>query len=185
DLDAEPVGGAEANPASGGANVAAPPARDPTPTSGAAGAPTATAGPATATPLPPTPEPLSTVIPEVIEALPAGEIVLREDSVNRRIAERLVGRGPIEDASMHFVPDELQVDLVILGTTNQIRAGLAIAGGRVVVRDAVLTGPMALVVSVEDLIAPIEDQVNESLDVTGRNLLAVRVEPGQVVVTIE
>lgn len=161
------------------------PTRDPTgptPTD----APDATATPeATPTPIPTTtPEPIATALPRVIEALPEGDIVVTEAEANRRIARRLEGTGPIEEATMRFFPDEMRVRLVILGTVNEVRSGLTVNNGRVAVRNPVLTGPISLLISVDDLIEPIERQVNTSIGVTDRELLAIRIETGQIVVTI-
>ncbi len=139
----------------------------------------------TPTPMPtPSPEPLATALPRVIEELPSGEVVVTEEEANRRIARRLENTGPIEAVTMRFVPDEIRVTLVILGTVNEVRSGLVVTDGQVAVRNPILTGPIALVISVSDLIAPIERQVNTSIGVTDRELLAVRIETGQIVVTI-
>lgn len=145
----------------------------------------AVAQPADASAPLPTPEPLATVLPSTIAALPSGELVLPEDKVNSRIADRLQGRGPIQAAVIRFVPGEIQASLEVLGTSNLLRAGLGVAGGRVVVRDPFLSGPLALVISANDLVDPIEEQINAALQVTDRAIVAVRVEQGRIVVTIE
>jgi hypothetical protein len=150
---------------------------------GAAPPPTATAmsAPAPA----PTPVPVATALPRAIEQLPEGEIVLDEEAVNRRLANRLAGNQTIQSATMRFVPGEMQVVFVVLGTTNELRAGLAIVNGKVSVQNPVLTGPLGVLIAPGELIGPVEEQINQALEVSGRNLLGVRIEAGRIVVTIQ
>lgn len=183
--------------AAGGQAASAPPAADAaaqaTPAPGLA-APTAAAGGAGAA----APAPLPTAVvatpiaapqsersvQEIVETLPPGEITVTEEKLNAKIAPRVARMAPIEGIQVRFVPGLVQVTLTVFGNQNLATAGLGISGNRVVVRDPQLDGPLGVLVSAADLVKPIEEELNDTLALAERQVRAVRIEQGQIVVTL-
>ncbi|GAB4440107.1 MAG: hypothetical protein OHK0015_35690 [Chloroflexi bacterium OHK40] len=122
-------------------------------------------------------------IREIVEDLPQGEITVTDEKLNGKIASRLP-LGPIERIVVRFVPGAVQVTLTAFGHEALASSRLGVAEGRLVVRDPQLSGPLGLLISPEALVQPIEEELNRTLDVTSRQLHEVRIEQGQIVVTL-
>lgn len=122
---------------------------------------------------------------QVVAALPSGEITVTEEKLNAKIAARIKSLGPIDRAEIHFVPGALEVGMTVLGQDARVSSGLAVSSGRVVVINPVLDGPLALLISVDDLVRPIEEELNNTLEATDRYVRDVRIEQGQIVVMLD
>ncbi len=124
-------------------------------------------------------------LPAAIEALPSGELALTEDQANAYLDSRPEQFAPLETATVHFMPDQVQVDMEAMGIQSQATFGLAAEDGRIVVVDPSLSGPLGMVISFEDLAISLEQQINEQFDTKGRTIHSVRVEEDRIVVAIE
>lgn len=174
----EVAGGAGAQTAPGPgatAGAGAPPIGEP---GGPAAYPTAVVGTPIAAPG------SERTIEQIVEALPPGEITVTEEKLNARIGPRVATMAPIERVEVNFVPGSVQVTLAVFGQTNLATGGLGLSGNRVIVRDPKLDGPLGLLVSPADLVRPIEDELNDTLELAGRQVRDVRIEEGKIVVTL-
>ncbi|MCX7789509.1 MAG: hypothetical protein N2378_02615 [Chloroflexaceae bacterium] len=124
-------------------------------------------------------------VEEVVAALPSGTITVTEEKLNRRIAERIAGRRPIDGITVRFVPEQVQVTLTVLGQDTLATSELALVDGRVVARNPQLSGPLGMVIAVNELVRPVEDELNRILASAERAVRAVRIEQGQIVVTLD
>lgn len=124
-------------------------------------------------------------LPAAIEALPTGELALTEDQANAYLKSRPEQFEPLENATVHFVPDQVQIDMESMGMQSQATFGLAAEDGRIVIVDPSLSGPLGIVVSFEDLAVSLEEQINEQFNTKGRSIESVRVEEDRIVVAIE
>ena len=86
---------------------------------------------------------------------------------------------------MRFVPDKVQADLRALGTTSTARMGLAVQNGRIIAVNPRLDGPLGQVIALGDLTSSLERQLNDQLATQGRRVTDVRVNQGELVITIE
>ena len=125
------------------------------------------------------------VLPTALAALPSGELRVTDAQANAYLAERADSLKPIDSASVHFVPDEVQVDLQAAGFSSTARMGLAVQNGRIIAVDPKLDGPLGQVIALPDLTHALEQQLNDQLAAQGRRITAARVEQGMLVVTIE
>lgn len=158
------------------------------PTHGAQAPPLPAALPAVPTPAiaPPISSPdLPRSVEEVVASLPSGAITVSEDKVNDRIAARAASLGPIDGIVVRFLPGQVQVTLTVLGQDTIGTAGLTIDGGRVVAQSPQLTGALSPFIAVSDLVRPVEDELNAIIDSAGRAVREVRIEQGQIVVTMD
>jgi hypothetical protein len=124
-------------------------------------------------------------IEEVVRELPSGEISVTEAQLNARIASRAGSLGPIEQLDVRFVAGQVRVTIRVLGQDNVGTAGLQPVGGRIAAVNPAMTGPLSLFVSVPDLVGPVEDELNAILDTAGRDVTAVRIDEGKIVVTLQ
>ena len=124
-------------------------------------------------------------LPTVVAALPSGELRVTDAQANAYLAERADSLKPIESATVHFVPDEVQVELRAAGFSSTARMGLDVQNGRIVAVDPKLDGPLGQVIALPDLTRALEQQLNDQLAAQGRRVTKARVEQGAVVVTIE
>lgn len=130
-------------------------------------------------------EQLEQAVPTTIAALPEGEIVVTEQRVNAYLATNPQALGPIDSATVHFVPSQVQVDIEAIGTHNRITSGLAVQNGRIVMLSPKLDGPLGMVLSFDDMVQSLETEINNQLNTQGRTIHDIRIEQGQIVVIIE
>jgi hypothetical protein len=124
-------------------------------------------------------------LPTALAALPSGELRVTDEQANAYLAERASSLKPIDSATVHFVPDQVQVDLQAAGFSSTARMGLAVQNGRIIAVDPQLDGPLGQVIALPDLTRALEQQLNDQLAAQGRHITAARVEQGALVVTIE
>jgi hypothetical protein len=125
------------------------------------------------------------VLPTAVAALPSGELRVSEEQANSYLAERADSLKPIESATVHFVPDEVQVDLRAAGISSTARMGLAVQNGRIIAVEPRMDGPLGQFIALPDLARALEQQLNDQLASQGRRVTDARVEQGTLVVTIE
>jgi hypothetical protein len=124
-------------------------------------------------------------LPTAIAALPAGELRLSEQEANAYIAANPAAVAPLDTARVRFVPGRVETDIAAFGIAGTASTELAVQGGRVVTVNPALDGPIGSLISLEDLVRPLEQQLNDQLAAQGRRITDVRVEPGILIVTVE
>lgn len=120
-----------------------------------------------------------------VAALPEGELRFTEAQINGYIAAQSESLKPIDSATVHLTPGEVQVDVRALGLSGAGRSGLAVQDGRIIAVNPRVEGVLGRLVSAEDLARTLEQQVNAQLAAEGRRVKDVRIEQGALVVTIE
>lgn len=125
------------------------------------------------------------VLPTTIAALPSGELRISEQEVNAYLAANTEAMAPVEQAQVRFTTGGVEADLRALGLAGQVSMDLAVRNGRIIAVNPRLDGPLGQVVSFDDLLQPIEQQFNDQLAAQGRRIVDLRLEPGQLIVTVE
>ena len=124
-------------------------------------------------------------LPTAVAALPSGELRVTDAQANAYLVERAASLRPIESATVHFVPNQVQVDLQAAGLSSTARMGIDVQNGRIVAVDPKLDGPLGQFIALPDLTRALEQQLNDQLAAQGRRITAARIEQGALVVTIE
>jgi hypothetical protein len=124
-------------------------------------------------------------LPTAVAALPSGELRITEEQANAYLAARADSHKPLDSATIHFAPNEVQADLRAVGTTSTARMGLAVQDGRIIAVNPQLDGPLGQFIALPDLTRSLERQLNDQLAAQGRRVTNVRVEQGALIVTIE
>ncbi|MGQ9550340.1 MAG: hypothetical protein ACUVSY_01315 [Roseiflexus sp.] len=124
------------------------------------------------------------VLPTLIDALPAGEVRITEQEANTYLQAHADLLAPIERANLRFVADGLEVDVRAFGLDGKARMGLALQNGRVIAIDPRLDGPLGRLVVLDELLAPLEQQLNDRLEAQGRRIADLRIIPGELIVTL-
>ena len=124
-------------------------------------------------------------LPTALAALPSGELRVTDEQANAYLADRASSLKPIDSATVHFVPDEVRVELRAMGLSSTARMGLAVQNGRIIAVDPKLDGALGQFIALPDLTRALEQQLNDQLAAQGRRITAARVEQGALVVTIE
>ena len=124
-------------------------------------------------------------LPTALAALPSGELRVTDEQANAYLVDRASSLKPIESATVHFVPDEVQVELRAMGLSSTARMGLAVQNGRIIAVEPKLDGALGQFIALPDLTRALEQQLNDQLAAQGRRITAARVEQGALVVTIE
>ena len=125
------------------------------------------------------------VLPTALAALPSGQLRVTDEQANAYLVERASALKPLDSATVHFVPDQVQVDLQAAGLSGTARMGLAVQNGRIIAIEPMLDGPLGQFIALPDLTRALEQQLNDQLAAQGRHVTAVRIEQGALVVTIE
>ncbi|MCG8346688.1 MAG: hypothetical protein MI924_02770 [Chloroflexales bacterium] len=125
------------------------------------------------------------LLPTVIAALPAGEVVITDAQANAYLAANPDMIAPLDSARIRFVPGEVQIDMDAFGSQSQVRAGLTVQEGRLVITDPHLDGPLGLALSGGDILHSVEQQLNDHLANQAQTISAVRIEQGQMFITVE
>lgn len=105
--------------------------------------------------------------------------------MNAYLAANTEAMAPVEQAQVRFTTGGVEADLRALGLAGQVRMDLAVRNGRIIAVNPRLDGPLGQVVSFDDLLQPIEQQFNDQLAAQGRRIVDLRLEPGQLIVTVE
>jgi hypothetical protein len=124
------------------------------------------------------------VLPTLVAALPAGEMRISEQEINAYLQAHASLLAPIERATVRLVRGGLEVGIRAFGLDGTARMGVALQNGRVIALDPRLDGPLGQLVSLGDLLAPIEQRLNELLNAQGRRVTDLRIEPGELIVTV-
>jgi hypothetical protein len=124
-------------------------------------------------------------LPTVLAALPWGEQRVSAEQANAYLAERASSLKPIDTATVHFVPDQVQVDLQAAGFSSTARMGLDVQNGRIIAVDPKLDGPLGQLIALPDLTRALEQQLNDQLAAQGRRITAARIEQGALIIEIE
>jgi len=124
-------------------------------------------------------------LPTALAALPSGELRVTDEQANAYLADRASSLKPIDSATVHFVPDQVQVELRAMGLSSTARMGLAVQNGRIIAVDPKLDGALGQFIALPDLTRALEQQLNDQLAAQGRRITAARIEQGALVVTIE
>lgn len=124
-------------------------------------------------------------LPTVIASVPSGSLTISEAQANNYLSSRAGALGPIESATIRFVPNELQVDISALGTTSTARMGLGVQNGRIIVIDPRIDGILGQFITLDDLASSFERQINDELAAQGRRVTDVQINQGELLVTVE
>lgn len=130
-------------------------------------------------------EQVGAALPGAIAALPSGEIVVSTEQANAYIAANPDALGPLDGATVQFLPDRVAADIQAFGTSSRASAGLAAQDGQIVLRDPQIEGPLGTLLSATTLADALEEQINTELTAQGRTVRTVRIDQGQVVLEIE
>lgn len=122
-------------------------------------------------------------LPTVVAALPSGTVRVTQQQANEFLASRSL--GPVDKATIRFVPNEVQIDLTAFGSTSTARTGLAVQNGRVIAINPTIDGLLGQFISLADLTKAFEQQINDQLGAQGRTISQVQVNAGEIVVTVE
>jgi hypothetical protein len=125
------------------------------------------------------------VLPTALAALPSGQLRITDEQANAYLAERAGSLKPIDSATVHFVPDQVQVDLQAAGLSSTARMGVDVQNGRIIAVEPKLDGPLGQFIALPDLTRALEQQLNDQLAAQGRHVTAARIEQGALIVTIE
>jgi hypothetical protein len=125
------------------------------------------------------------LLPTAVAALPSGEIVITEEQINSTIGANPAALAPLEQVQVRFTGGRAEAALEAYGTASTMRAGLAAQGGRIVVVDPVIDGPLNLALSAEELARTVEERINGELALQERAIQEVRIEEGQIVVVVQ
>jgi hypothetical protein len=125
------------------------------------------------------------VLPTALAGLPSGELRVTDEQANAYLAERADSLKPLDSATVHFVPDQVQVDLQAAGLSSTARMGVDVQNGRIMAVDPKLDGPLGQFITLPDLTRALEQQLNDQLAAQGRHVTAARIEQGALIVTIE
>lgn len=124
------------------------------------------------------------VLPTLVAALPAGEMRISEQEINAYLQAHADMLAPIEQATVRLVSGGLEVDIRAFGLDGTAHMGVALQNGRVIALDPRLDGPLGRMVSLGDLLTPVEQRLNELLEAQGRRVADLRIEPGELIVTV-
>lgn len=123
-------------------------------------------------------------IPDVVSALPLGQMVISEQQANDFAQSNSTLMQQIDNLEVHFVPGQVQADLVVRGLRNQITFGLEARNGRVEVIDPRINGPLEALIAPEQLISGLTDRLNQELAAQGKLPASIQIEQEQIVIML-
>ncbi|HWQ16031.1 MAG TPA: hypothetical protein VNL77_24740 [Roseiflexaceae bacterium] len=124
-------------------------------------------------------------LPTAVAALPEGEVRITEEQANAYIAANPEALAPLDSLRVRFTPGLVQAELRAFGQESTASAGVAVQAGRLIAVNPQLDGPLSALITLDDLLAPIQQQLNDELAASGRRVTDVRVEQGVLVLTVE
>lgn len=140
-------------------------------------------------PTSPAEQPQATPVPQAVQPetqpLSSGSVRLTETQMNAYITANMASLEPVESLVIRLVPGQIQADVQVFGTQTRVVSGVTVQNGRVELVDPQMEGVLGLLVSMEDLTQPIEDQLNNQLLSQGYTIRDARIEQGQIVVLVD
>lgn len=127
---------------------------------------------------------VSQTIPDVVSALPLGQLVISEQQANEFAQSNSTLMQQIDALEVHFVPGQVQADLVVRGLSNQITFGLEARNGKVEVVDPRIDGPLEALIAPEQLISGLTDRFNQELAAQGKLPASILIEQEQIVIML-
>ncbi|WP_322488601.1 hypothetical protein [Chloroflexus sp.] len=122
-------------------------------------------------------------LPDLIAALPAGEVTVSEAEINGYLAG-IDAVLPVETASVQLVADRAIVTVHAYGMTSVVSTSLTVRDGRVAAVDPQIEGPLAALVSVNDLTTALNERLNAELLRQGRQIVAARIDNGMLTIVL-
>lgn len=123
--------------------------------------------------------------PTIVAALPSGELTITDQEVNDYLQANPDALRPLDSVSVAFTPDLVTAELQALGSRSTASTGLSVADGRLVAVNPQISGALGALVKADVIANALTQQLNNQLAAEGRRASAVRVEQGQLVITIE
>lgn len=120
-----------------------------------------------------------------IAGLPAGSLTISDAEVNGYIAANPDALKPLDSAKVSFTPGRVTAELRAIGTTSSASTGLAVQDGRIVAIDPQINGPLRAVIRAEQIAQALTAQINDQLVKQGKVAREVRIEQGQITISIE
>lgn len=120
-----------------------------------------------------------------IAGLPSGSLTITDAEVNGYIAANPDALKPLDSAQISFTPGRVTAELRAIGTTSSASTGLAVADGRIVAVEPTISGPLRALVNANQIADALTAQINDQLVQQGRIAREVRVEQGQITISIE
>lgn len=117
-------------------------------------------------------------------APPPSTITITEQQANAYLAANIAALHPIESLDIQFRPGEAQSDITVFGTQMSIRSAIGVENGQIRVVNPHLDGALGMFVSIEDVVRPLEQQLNAYLQAQEQTIQDIQIEQGQVVVLI-
>jgi hypothetical protein len=124
-------------------------------------------------------------LPTAIAAVPAGEFYIPETEANAFFAANQAALDPIESLSVDFMPGQVQADMHIYGTRVQLTSGMVARDGRLELVDPRIDGALGYLFDVDEIVSPLETQINNQLLSQRQLVREARVEQDQLVLIIE
>ncbi len=124
-------------------------------------------------------------LPTAIAALPSGELRVTDAQANAFLAANREALDPIQEVQVQFVPGQVRADVRVFGMVSQMTAGLTVQNGQARLLDPQIDGPLGALVSLEEIVRPLEREINSLLLSQGQRLQSGRIEQGAVIVYIE
>src|SRR5579859_5943508 len=141
------------------------------------GAPTATLAASAASPVG------GAALPTLVASLPNGDIHISESQANAYLAANAARIRPIDAATVHFVPGQIQATIQAAGTTSTATMGLAVQNGQIIVVNPQIDGLLGQVVSADQLASSLQNQLNAQLQAQGRRITDVHIAQGELIIT--
>lgn len=115
----------------------------------------------------------------------AGTLIVTEAELNRWLAEHAAALRPATDPRAEIDADGIAVHVRVYGISATYRASPRVEGGRIVLADARVEGPLGLALRASDVTARFEAALDERLAAGGMRATGVALEPGVLRVTLE
>ncbi|MDW8404158.1 hypothetical protein [Chloroflexus sp.] len=131
----------------------------------------------------PSPATAEAPLPELIAALPTGEVTVSEAEINGYLAG-IEQALPVEAASVRLIANRAIITVRAYGMTSVASSGITVRDGRVVPVDPQIEGPLAALVSASDLSAALNERLNAELLRQGRQVVAARIDDGILTIVL-
>jgi hypothetical protein len=106
------------------------------------------------------------------------EMTLTQQQANEYLAASQGTLGPLERVRLLFTPGQIQADIRVLNIDARLYSGLAAQNGQLVLTEPRIEGAPDTLIPLDDVVAPIERQINTQVASEGWQVRSVRVEQG-------
>ena len=123
-------------------------------------------------------------IPPAVVALPGGSQTVTENTLNNLITLQSAPSDPVQKVTIHFTPNDAEIDFQVYGLTSSITAVPEAVNGNLIATNVKVQGLASLIMSPDEMTTILNTQFANVQSHIQHSITGVKLENGAIVLTL-